>query len=350
MTTKNLILDRLGRDDCWISGEKLAAELGVSRTAVWKAICDLRDDGYTIRSVRRRGYRLEKPLEFSAASLASALEKCRSDDNVLIAEKNNCAERRISSKFDELKTLVLDETDSTNKVCREIAANGEARECVVLAASQTAGRGRLGRSFSSPEGGLYMSFLLRPGFTAVDAQLITTTAAVAVCRAIEKLDDSLKPSIKWVNDIYLRGKKVCGILTEGQFDFESGALAFAVLGIGVNIGQPEGGWPPEIADRAGALFEDDRKKSELRPTLAALIASEFYRFYPELSVSAILDDYRSRMFLTGMEVTVNPTDGEPYDAVVKGIDDELRLIVEHGGEARRLSTGEVSLTLRTSNN
>ena len=185
-----------------------------------------------------------------------------------------------------------------------------------------------------------MSFLLRPGLTAVDAQLITTTAAVAVCRAIEKLDNSLSPSIKWVNDIYLRGKKVCGILTEGQFDFESGALAFAVLGIGVNIWEPEGGWPPENADRAGALFEDNRKKTELRPTLAALIASEFYRFYPDLS----------RMFLTGMEVTVNPTGGEPYDAVVKGIDNELRLIVERGGEVRKLSTGEVSLTLHTLNN
>ena len=344
MTIKNLVLDRLGRDRNWISGEKLAADLGVSRTAIWKAISELRDEGYVIESAQRRGYHLIESPDFSSASLIEELEKCYNDDKPTKRSDYYSAKRRISEQFNELQTLVFGKVDSTNKICRELAARGETKDFLVLAKSQTAGRGRLGRSFFSPDGGIYMSFLLHPGLTAPDAQLITTTAAVAVCKAVEKLDSSLKPSIKWVNDIYLNGKKICGILTEGQFDFETGSLAFAVLGIGVNIWKPKGGWSPEIADRAGALFDDDRPKTELRPKLAALIASEFYRIYPKLDVSAIIDDYRSRMFLTGMGVTVIPTGGEPYDAVVVGVDDELRLIVDCG-EIRKLSTGEVSLSL-----
>lgn len=354
MTVKDKVLARLGRENGFISGEKLAADLGVSRTAVWKAIGELRDAGYSIEAAQKRGYRLAESPDFSAAALTNELKNCQNDE-ISARDLCNCAEKSISPRFDELKTLVLAQTDSTNKVCRSIAAQAaethDRSEYVVLAAEQSAGRGRLGRSFVSPDGGLYMSFLLYPGLTAVDAQLITTTAAVAVCRAIEKLDNSLSPSIKWVNDIYLNGKKVCGILTEGQVDFETGSLAFAVLGIGVNIWKPAGGWAPEIADRAGALYDskadagDLARECDLRIRLASLIAAEFYRLYPALELSGIIDYYRDRMFLAGMEVTVIPTGGEPYRATVVGVDDELRLVVRTGNCERFLSTGEVSLKL-----
>ncbi len=354
MTIKDRVLVRLGRENGFISGEKLAADLGVSRTAVWKAIGELRDAGYSIEAAQKRGYRLAESPDFSAAALANELENRRNDE-ISATVLCNCAENPISPRFDELKPLVLNRTYSTNKVCRSIAAQAaetnERAEYVVLAAEQSAGRGRLGRSFVSPDGGLYMSFLLYPGLTAVDAQLITTTAAVAVCRAIEKLDNSLSPSIKWVNDIYLNGKKVCGILTEGQVDFETGTLAFAVLGIGVNIWKPAGGWAPEIDDRAGALFDSKTEIGNLtngsdpRIRLASLISVEFYRLYPALELSSIVDYYRDRMFLTGMEVTVIPTGGEPYKATVVGVSDELQLIVRTGNCERFLSTGEVSLKL-----
>lgn len=256
------------------------------------------------------------------------------------------AVKPISNEFDKIKILTFDEINSTNLVCRELAERNdpEKREQIVVAAKQFAGRGRLGRSFESPDGGLYMSLLLYPNMTAVDSQRITTAAAVAVCRAIERLDESLKPTIKWVNDIYLSDRKVCGILTGGQFDFESGAMAFAILGIGVNIWTPENGWPDEISNRAGALFGENTEKIELRPKLASLIAAEFYRLYPDLSKADIYDEYRERMFLIGREVTVIAAD-KSYRARVIGIDDELRLIVDNNGKHLKLSTGEVSLSL-----
>lgn len=256
------------------------------------------------------------------------------------------AVKPISNEFDKIKILTFDEINSTNLVCRELAERNdpEKREQIVVAAKQFAGRGRLGRSFESPDGGLYMSLLLYPNMTAVDSQRITTAAAVAVCRAIERLDKSLKPTIKWVNDIYLNDRKVCGILTEGQFDFESGAMAFAILGIGVNIWTPENGWSDEISNRAGALFGENTEKIELRPKLASLIAAEFYSLYPDLSKTDIYDEYRERMFLIGREVTVIAAD-RSYRARVIGIDDELRLIVDNNGKHLKLSTGEVSLSL-----
>ncbi len=335
MNIKELVLERLGRETEPISGEAIAAELGVSRAAVWKAISQLRDDGYSIEAAQKRGYLLQKSPEFSAAALADELSLRQNDE--------------LSAGFERIRPFVLDEVSSTNIICREIAADpkNERREALVVADHQSAGRGRLGRSFFSPNGGLYMSLLLYPNLSVTDAQVITTVAAVSVCKAIEKLDDSFKPSIKWVNDVYLRGKKICGILTEGQVDFETGQLAFAVLGIGVNIWQPIGGWSPEIADRAGSLYESlyDSKNDDLRLRLAALITAEFYRLYLKLRISDIIDYYRERMFLTNMEVTVIPTGGEPYSAVVLGVDDQLRLAVKVGNDVRYLSSGEVSLKI-----
>ena len=332
MTVKDRVLDRLGREKDSISGEKLAAELGVSRTAVWKAIGELRDEGYLIEAAQKRGYRLAASPDFSAASLAREL-----------AAERLTADLPDPGRFAALQTLVLGETDSTNKVARELAARN-APETLILAAKQTAGRGRLGRSFYSPGGsGLYMSMLLYPGCAAADASVMTTAAAVAVCRALERLDPELKPMIKWVNDVYIGNRKVCGILTEGQVDFETGTLAFAVPGIGVNIYSPDGGWTADLENRAGAVFS--KPCGELRTRLAAMIAAEFFRYYPRLRISDFIGEYRRRMFLTGMEVTVVPIGGENYQAIVKGVDDELRLIVADGRELKYLASGEVSLKL-----
>jgi BirA family biotin operon repressor/biotin-[acetyl-CoA-carboxylase] ligase len=153
-----------------------------------------------------------------------------------------------------LELDVFDTVDSTNTVCLKRASGGDRRTYAAVAGGQTRGRGRRGRSFFSPDGtGLYMSILLRPsGLSADEAVKFTTIAAVAVSEAIEAVACKTA-SIKWVNDIYVSGRKACGILTEASFNPEDGTLDYAVVGIGINVYEPQGGFPEEIKDRAGAL-------------------------------------------------------------------------------------------------
>ena len=229
---------------------------------------------------------------------------------------------------------------STNLVLKERAA--ELPEWYTLIAGhQTGGRGRLGRRFCSPEGtGLYMSVLLRPKLAAEDAFLITPAAAVAVCRAAEALGSD-KAEIKWVNDVLIHGKKVCGILTEAVSGPEPGALGHVVLGVGVNVTQPAGGFPPEIAGSAGAVFP--RWGPDRRGPLAAAFLREFYKIYAALPDRGFIAEYRSRSCLTGRYVDVL-RGGGARKALVLGIDDGCRLLVRYGdGTEEALFSGEVSV-------
>ncbi len=245
---------------------------------------------------------------------------------------------------DGVKLVAFDEIDSTNSEARRLALS-EKGELLVVADSQSAGRGRLGRSFFSPDGGLYMSLLLRPDRNASDATLITTAAAVSVARAIDSLGAGESARIKWVNDIYLHARKVCGILVEGQLGSD-GTLDFAILGIGVNLVPPDGGFPAEIADRAGVLFDSCDVKS-VRERLAEAIVREFYSLYPRLDARDFIDEYRRRDFLVGREVhAVNTASGEARLATVEGIGDDFALLVRYSDGSRgELSSGEVSLKL-----
>ncbi len=239
-----------------------------------------------------------------------------------------------------LEVRVYDELASTNLTAREIASNSDKREQVIIARRQTSGRGRLGRSFFSPDGGLYMSLLLHPKYGVHDATRITTAAAVAVARAIDRVAD-VRCDIKWVNDVYLRGKKICGILTEAQISAD-GALDFAVLGIGINLTEPVGGFPSDIASRAGAVF--DTLPNGADNTIAAEVINEFYRLYNSADTSYI-GEYRERSNLIGREVDVmRVVDGDTTPATVIGIDDDFSLVVEYkGGKREALSSGEVSV-------
>ena len=235
------------------------------------------------------------------------------------------------------------EVTSTNPLLKSLAEQNMPEGFVLVAESQTAGRGRLGRSFHSPVGtGLYMSILLRPTFSAERALFITTAAAVAVCRAIEQ-ETGLKPQIKWVNDIYLHEKKICGILTESSINFETKGLKWAVLGIGLNLSEPEGGFPEEIRSVAGALFAESCSV-EMRARLTAAILDHFFTFYSEnLKDGAFIEDYRSRSLLTGREIVFSLAD-HVYRGTVTGISDEAHLIVRlENGEERVFSSGEVQI-------
>ena len=229
--------------------------------------------------------------------------------------------------------------DSTNTVCKTLAQQGAEDGTAVIAARQTAGRGRLGRRFESPAGkGIYLSLVLRPGLPMTEAQAVTVSAAVAVCRAVKRLC-GLDLGIKWVNDLYYNGKKVCGILTEAGADIESGQLEWLVVGIGLNlISRPED-WPEELRPIAGSLYPGGPAPVS-RAALAGAIARELLGLCPAFDC---LDEYRARCFVPGHWVTVC-TGTEIYAAQALSIDDAGRLVVQReGGRIEALRCGEVTI-------
>ncbi|MBQ9861478.1 MAG: biotin--[Clostridia bacterium] len=249
--------------------------------------------------------------------------------------------KRLGETF---RLQVYGEVDSTNTLAREQAAAGAPEGTVILADTQRQGRGRMGRQFFSPKGsGLYMSIILRPNAAATPLY-VTTAAAVAVAEAIEEVA-GVPSSIKWVNDVYCRGKKVCGILTEGAI---ADNLQYAVLGIGINVFPPIGGFPPEIESRAGAVFgEKTPSAAHPREELAAAIIARFWGYYEALSAKAFLPSYRKRDLLKGRTVEVLDINGTVIEEVTaQGITDDFELLVSNrNGKIKALSSGEVSLRL-----
>jgi BirA family biotin operon repressor/biotin-[acetyl-CoA-carboxylase] ligase len=241
----------------------------------------------------------------------------------------------------------FDTLASTNDLLKEMGEKGVPEGKVVVASHQTAGKGRgVGRSFYSPAStGLYMSLMLRPRGGFESSLKITTMAAVAVCRAISKVTGK-SPKIKWVNDIILDGKKVCGILTEAAFKADGSGIDYAVLGIGVNLFLPEGGFPDDIKDIAGALCGE--YDPTLRNRLADEILSEFSRIYCNEPYT-YMDEYRALSCVIGKKVRIyrNPSIniGEPDDiAYAYGIDDGCRLLIKHpDGREEALFSGEISV-------
>lgn len=247
--TKERVLRALeAREGAHVSGAQLARELGVTRNSVWKAVNALRREGYHIDATTNRGYALSHEDDLLSAS---GIRRFLPADAPLFPTVRKCL-------------------DSTNAEALRRAVDGAPEGTVIVAEEQTAGRGRRGRSFFSPAGtGIYLSILVRPALPAERAHLLTCSAAVAVAEAIEACA-GVDASIKWVNDVYCRGKKVAGILTEGSFDLEGGVLQHAVVGIGVNVRPPHAGFPAEIAERAGAVLPaSDATPSANNATLPA---------------------------------------------------------------------------------
>lgn len=230
------------------------------------------------------------------------------------------------------------ELSSTNDFLKAEAESGAKDGTVAVALSQTAGKGRLGRSFFSPEGGLYMSVLFRRQIPICVSHLITPAAAVAAARALEA-EGSGKIGIKWVNDLYMNGKKVCGILTETRANRE-GFLETAIIGIGVNLFGPEGGFPEEIKERAGAVFSTADPK--IRERLILRILTQLEDLISGLSERSFAEEYAERSTLIGKEVElISPAGTE--SALVLGIDSDCRLIVRTAEGERGVFAGEVSV-------
>lgn len=322
MRTKDKLLTLFEENKgAYFSGEELAERLSVSRAAVWKAVNSLRAEGYELDAVQNRGYCLSERSDIlSAQGIAKYLQPA-------------CA---------ELNVTVLPSATSTNALVRLKAEAGAPEGLTVLANAQTEGRGRLGRRFFSPtDTGLYMSLLLRPRqWPAGQAVKLTTMAAVAACEAIEEVSD-VKAAIKWVNDIYVNGKKVSGILTEAAVAVENGFLDYAVVGIGINLYPPEGGFPDELKERAGTVF--DRPQSDGKNRLAAAFLNRFMTTYAGGDDYA--ERYRSRSLAIGKRVTVLLPAGS-RQADVLDVDADCRLVVRYvDGTVEKLSSGEISIAL-----
>ncbi len=242
----------------------------------------------------------------------------------------------------KIKIQVLDKTTSTNTLVKELAAEND-EGFVLVAGEQTAGRGRRGRSFFSPgDSGVYMSLLLKPKIKPEEAVQITTAAAVSVCRALETL--GVKESeIKWVNDVYIDNKKVCGILTESSYNSEKGLLDFAVLGVGINIYESQEGFPEEIKGIAGAIFSE--RKENLRNKFTAEFINSFFSIYAELSSKKHLKEYKQKNFVLGKEILVIQGESTEVGKAVD-IDDNCNLIAQFpDGVVKKLYSGEISVKL-----
>ena len=234
------------------------------------------------------------------------------------------------------EVIIIDEADSSNNIAKELARGGAPEGTVVAVKKQTQGRGRMGRSFiSSSENGLYMSVILRPLIPPDKCVDITVIGAVAVVRAIEKLCPK-KCSVKWVNDIYIDEKKVCGILTEASI--KDGAVDYAVIGIGVNITPPEGGFSSEISDIACAMFDNDAP-SDIKSKLMAEIIDTFFEIYKELGAGSYMEEYRRRSNIIGRYVDVY-RGNETVSGVCVDIDQNANLVVKTDTGTRFFGSGD----------
>ena len=328
MTTKEKLLALLEENKgAFFSGEEIARTLQVSRAAVWKAVNALREDGYTIDAATNKGYRL-------------------SPDSDILSPQG--IRRFLNPEYQDLDLTVLPTAPSTNALVREKANQGCPEGRVIIACEQTAGRGRYGRQFFSPgDTGVYLSLLLRPtAYSPQQATCLTAAAAAAMCQAIKAVTGQ-QPGIKWVNDIFLRGKKVCGILTEAAVGLETGALDYMVLGAGVNLYPPTAGFPEDIQPIAGSVLE--RSCPEAKNRLVGEFLNRFWYFYTHPECRAYLEDYRARSLAIGQNVTVLSA-GQAVSAYAYGIDDDFRLLVRYeNGDTEALSYGEIRIQLDTDN-
>lgn len=327
MKTEILQMLRETGDDSYISGQELCRQLGVSRTAVWKTISQLRELGYEIEAVQNRGYRLKSvPDILSESEIQSWLH----------------------TKWLGRPICYLDEVDSTNTQAKRIAeeTGSEGHGTVVVADMQTSGRGRRGRSWSSPHGtGIFFTILLKPEIEISNAPMLTLVKALATAVGIRELT-GLDAKIKWPNDIVVNGKKVVGILTElsAQIDY----VNHIVIGTGINVHQSE--FPEEIAKTATSLdLELHREGRQLelpRAKLLAMVLGHFENYYEIFlktqELSALAEEYNSLLANCGRKVRVLDPQGE-YEGQAIGIDNRGELLVEREHGIVKVSSGEVSV-------
>ena len=318
---KEAILRLLRSADGYISGQELCNRFGVSRTAVWKAINQLKEAGYEIEAQQNKGYRLmAAPDLMTEAEIKSLMH----------------------TEWVAKEVLYFDTIDSTNTKAQELAEKGYPSGTLVVADKQESGKGRRGRSWVSPSGtGIFMTLMIKPDINPNNASMLTLVAALAVAKAITSVTGE-EAMIKWPNDIVVNSKKVCGILTEmnAQFDY----INHIVVGIGINVHNES--FPEEISQMASSLMIEAGGKRFHRAQIIAETMSYFEQYYDTFlktqDLSALVREYDELLVNRNKSVRVlDPK--EPFDGKAMGITPKGELIVDTWESRKLVSSGEVSV-------
>ncbi|HEY8500790.1 MAG TPA: biotin--[acetyl-CoA-carboxylase] ligase [Clostridia bacterium] len=321
-TLLKILVNSKGR---FISGETLSEKLKISRSAVWKHIVGLRKEGYVISAVSRRGYKMGDYQDvFNRCAIASQLNTTVFGSNLIF----------------------YDEIDSTNNEVKRLAANGAAEGTVVVAETQSGGRGRRGRVWNSKPGlGICMSVLLKPDITPENVQVITLAAASAVCNAIMPFTGT-KPGIKWPNDILMENRKVCGILTEMTAEPEK--VHSVVVGIGINVNHRADDFSGELKNTAASL-RCFSKNDIPRSLLAAKVLDEFEKIYLDFiknkSAERLLNIWRSFSVTIGYDIIIYQGDKIIEARALDVMDNGCLLVQTKDGRRQLISSGEVSVKI-----
>lgn len=306
-----MLLDHQGE---YVSGEEISRRLGISRTAVWKQINKLREEGYEFEAVSRKGYRiLHQPDKLNLPAILSALQGCVYGQQVKL----------------------LDTTTSTQEEIRVWAEQGASEGALVIAEEQQLGRGRQGRKWISPPGkGIWMSLLLKPNLPLADASRLTLLSAVAVCRALRQVT-GINVGIKWPNDLLVDGKKVCGILVESVG--EDGKIRYCVVGIGIDVNLDQSDYPDELLQVASSLKLEGKQSYDRAQIIGAVFKEMelLMKCFMEEGFSTIANLWEALSVTLGRTITVRTSQGE-----IVGVAEEL----DHSGALKlRKSDGGIEI-------
>lgn len=318
---RNILLMLKKHRDEFISGERISQELGISRTAVWKHINILREEGYEIESMPKNGYKLV------------------SSPDILILEE---IEEYLTTNFIGRNIYYFDSLDSTNTKAKEMAIDEE-EGTVVVAEEQIKGKGRLGRDWVSPKGkGIWMSIILKPNMLPSEVAKLTLIGAAAVNKALEEM--GIISYIKWPNDIVIQGKKVCGILTE--MSCELNIINYVIMGIGINVNLLKEDFSQELVDKATSLKEITGRDLDRKRLLASVLnyfENLYLPFKQRGDISATIDISREKSLLIGKEIRILRGNDEKIGRALD-IDEQGGLIIEYkDGTREHIFSGEVSI-------
>lgn len=324
MSTKQQLLIHLkGGKGTWVSGESLAHKMAISRSAIWKHIRTLKENGYVIESSRKKGYLLRHASDFLLA------------DEILEGLNTNV--------FGKSGIVYFGETDSTNVRAKFLASDGAPEGTLIVAESQTRGRGRRGRSWFSPPGeGITTSIILRPPISPNEAPKLTLMASVAVAETLLSMT-SLNVNIKWPNDILVNGRKIAGILTE--ISTEMDRIDYVVIGVGVNVNTPHENLPPDIRNTATSVLMETGKPFPRIVLLRAYLEwlEIYYETFTTKGFDPVMKRWKHLSDIIGRRIRVDLIDRVRIGEVMDADKDGFLILRDDEGTIERIISGDVTI-------